>query len=220
MVDRKKRRRIGVVDRQPFQGFEKDFGRVQGEFFIGAMRSCDELRFRAASYVLLKYSVRIVQVGDNYCEAGEIIGQTFIQRAIARKEAGQCPRFDGFHGVCEPALQSQLRDVRVTEYLQARIRELISQRREHRQCQDEVSDRAAADDEDFAEHVTHNPAEPSSAKEPWHGLLCLGFLFDGAEHNQPKDDHEDSEGQPHSTADANPIVRRGPPGQKIAQAPR
>jgi len=38
MVDGKERHRIGVVDRQLFQRFEENFGRVQREFFVGAMR--------------------------------------------------------------------------------------------------------------------------------------------------------------------------------------
>ena len=94
MVDRKKRDRIGVVDCQPFQRFKEDFGRVQREFFIGAMRPDDELCFRATSHVILEYSVGIVQVGNDQREAGEVTGQTFVKLAITSEEARQRPRFD------------------------------------------------------------------------------------------------------------------------------
>ena len=94
MVDVKKRHRISVVDCQPFQRFEEDFGRVQREFFVGAMRPGDELCCRATPHIALKNLIGIVEVGDDQREAGEVIGHIFVKLAITSEEARQRTRFD------------------------------------------------------------------------------------------------------------------------------
>ena len=94
MVDGKERHRIGVVDRQLFQRFEENFGRVQREFFVGAMRPDDELCRRATSHIASKNFIGIVEVGNDQREAGEVSGQTFVKLAIASEESRQRPRFD------------------------------------------------------------------------------------------------------------------------------
>ena len=150
MVDGKKRHRISLVDCQPFQRFEENFGRVQREFFLGPVWPDDELRFRAARHVFLKYSVRIVQVGDNDCEAGEIIRQRLVEGAVPGEETGERAGVNRANLVYRSASECQLRDVRIAQHLQMRLGKLPPQRREHRQRQNEVANRAAADNENFA----------------------------------------------------------------------
>ena len=94
MVDGKKRHRISLVDCQPFQRFEENFGRVQREFFLGPVWPDDELCRRATTHIALKNFIGIVEVGNDQREAGEVSGQTFVKLAIASEEARQRARFD------------------------------------------------------------------------------------------------------------------------------
>src|SRR5215475_2730707 len=98
---------------------------------IWSMRAGNKLRRGAASYILLKNAIRVVEVGDDKGKTGEVIGQLGRERAAAGKETSQCARFDGTHGVGKAASESELGDVRIAEHFEASSRELLPRGGEH-----------------------------------------------------------------------------------------
>jgi hypothetical protein len=105
-VEGKSRNRGGVVDRQFLQRFEEGLGRVQFEFFVGAMWAGNDLGLRAARHIALKNIIGIVKVGKDERESGEVTRQIFVKPAITSEEAGQRPRFDGSYLVREATCQA------------------------------------------------------------------------------------------------------------------
>src|SRR4051812_24791003 len=91
----------------------------------GTMRARYELPTRASSDICAEDLVRIVQIGNNQIELGEIIHQFFSQFSVPRKEACQGSRSDGFHTVRQPASESQLGNVRITENLQISVWKML-----------------------------------------------------------------------------------------------
>ena len=54
-----------------------------------------------------------------------------------------------------PPARASVRDVRIAEDREVRLRQMGAQRRQHRQCQDEIADGAAPDDEQSARLLSH-----------------------------------------------------------------
>ena len=134
MVDGKKRHRISLVDCQPFQRFEENFGRVQRSRFVRAMRSGDELRLGTTRHVRLKNCVRVVEIRNDQGEPGKIFLQRFIQNPALREEACQRAGFKGSNLIYQTARERQLHDVWIAEHFQPRLRELLPARFEWERC--------------------------------------------------------------------------------------
>jgi hypothetical protein len=131
--------------------------------FIRAMRPDDELPRRTPLHVRLKNLIRVVEVGNDDVELGKVIAQVFGQFPVPREETRQAPRLDGLHAIHQTARLRQLHDMGITQHFEMRLGKLLSQRGEGRQRENEIPDRAAANDEDFATHGNYiAPETPSS----------------------------------------------------------
>ncbi len=73
--------------------------------------------------------VRVVEVGEDHRETGEVILQFLGQRPVLSKKARQRARFDGMDLVGQATRQGELRDVRITEDGEARLREVVAEGR-------------------------------------------------------------------------------------------
>ena len=113
----------------------------------------DERAVSGLLRVRFEDSVRIVEVAQDQIEAGEIFEQLSRQLRAFREESGERSRLDRTDRVRIEALLRQRGDVFVTEYFQVRLREPIAQQLDRRQGQNEIADRAAADDEDAIQLV-------------------------------------------------------------------
>jgi len=98
--------------------------------------------------VLFENLIGIVKVADDQIEAGEIFAELSGQLGVAREETRQCARIERANGIGIEASLSQRRDVSGPENLQMRARKPITQQLDRGQGEDEIADRAAADDED------------------------------------------------------------------------
>src|SRR5947209_22998 len=114
------------------------------------MRAGDELRARATADVGLKNPVRIVEIGDNQIELGKIVDEVRLEFAVTGEKAGQRSSFDGLHPIDQPASEGQFGNVRVSQDFQKRLGKVLPQRRDRRQRKDEITDRAAANDQNLA----------------------------------------------------------------------
>src|SRR6266576_6913655 len=113
------------------------------------MRTGDELRERTTGHVSLENFIRIVEVGNNDVELGEVIREFGGQFPVARKEARQTARLNRLCPIHQPARERQPHDVRVAENFEMRPGKLPPQRRDGRQRENEITDRAAANYENL-----------------------------------------------------------------------
>ena len=110
----------------------------------------------AVNYVLRAGAVKICredfvgieQIADDEIEAREVLCQIVRQLAVSREERRKRSRFDRANGVRMQRIKRKLDDVLVTEHLDVALRERNAKRANRRQRQHEVTDRAAANDED------------------------------------------------------------------------
>src|ERR1035437_4029391 len=132
---------IRVENSEAFQRLKKNFRRVDLPGFIRTMRTDDEYRPRTTRHVVLKNFVRVVKVGNDDVEPGKVTRQIPGQFATTRKKARQRAGFDGLHAIYQPADLRELRDVRVAENFQMRLRELLAPRSDGRQGENEITNR-------------------------------------------------------------------------------
>src|SRR6266446_2568107 len=125
---------------------------VEMTFLIRPMWPGNELPHRTTSYIDLKNLIRIVKIGDDQIELRKIIRKLFRQLAIACKESSQCPGFNGLNAIHQPSGQGQLHDVRITQDLKVRFGKLPAQSRDGWECQNEIADRSAANNQNLASH--------------------------------------------------------------------
>jgi len=164
MVDGKARHGVGVEDREALQRFEINFGRVEFFGFIRAMRRGDKLPVQTAANIRLENFVRVVEVGDYDVELGKIIRKLGGQFPAAREETRQAARLNRLRAIHQSARERELHDVRVTEDFEVRLGELPAQRSDGRERQNEITDGAAADDENLRlghAHIARNAVKPS-----------------------------------------------------------
>jgi hypothetical protein len=100
-----------------------------------------------ALQVALENLIGIEEVADDQVEPGEILGEMIGQFRLAREKARERTVFDRADGVGVKAFVCESRDVRVAENLDMRFRMRIAQSLQGRQCQDEITDGPAADDQ-------------------------------------------------------------------------
>src|SRR6266496_127862 len=104
------------------------------------MRRGDELAVLAAAHVRLENPIRIVKVGNNEVELGEVIHEFSGQFPVARKEARQTARFNRLRPIYQTVRDRELHDVRIAEDFEMRMGKLPAQRREGRQRENEITD--------------------------------------------------------------------------------
>ncbi len=151
----KTRNRVGVEDGKTLQWLQINLGRVEPCGFVGPVRPHDKLRARAQAHVGLEDAVRVVQIGQDQIELGEVVRQIFGQVAAAGEKAGKSARFDGLNPVHQAARQSQLGNVRVPEDFEVGRRKQPAQRGYRRQRQYEVPNRPTSNDQNPAPKRTH-----------------------------------------------------------------
>ena len=125
--------------------------------FIRTMRTHDRLGLRNPRDVLMKNPVGIVKIRND--DRKTIEYSAGWNRASRGRRNQPVLAINRTNLVDQTADESQLSDVGIRENVQARLRELLPQRAEHRQSQNEVANRAAADDKNFATRFRHK-SEP------------------------------------------------------------
>src|SRR5262245_47400835 len=128
------------------------------------MRRGDKLAVQTFVDVGFENLVRVVEVRNDDVELGEIIAQVFRQFSVTRKKSGQCARLDRLHSIHQSASERELCDMRVAQDFKMRVGKLIPQRSENGKRENEISNRAAADDEDFSllfsRHIARKAVRP------------------------------------------------------------
>jgi len=141
---------VGVKDGQAFERLEIDFGGVQAASVHGPVRSGDEIGAGAEGHIRPENAVRVVEIGDDDIESGEVADEFGGQPAAAGEKAGEVGGFNGLNPVDQAARQGQLGDVGIAEDFQVRGGELPPERGDRRQREHEVADGPAANHQQFA----------------------------------------------------------------------
>ena len=159
---------VGVENGESLEWLKIDFRGVQLGRLAHPMRTHDKLGAAATPDIGLENPVRVVQIGQDQIELGEVVCQVLRQLPAAREKAGQRPRFDGLDPVYQATRQSQLGDVGITQHFEVGLRKLSAQRGDGRQCQNEIADRAAANDQNPALGRIHgiNTSRTAGALRP------------------------------------------------------
>src|SRR5689334_16657291 len=119
------------------------------------MLGLDELSFGGAGDIRFEDVVWIEEVGDDDVEGFEVYGPFGIEFGLAGEEAGERTGFDGTESVNDAGGASQFRDTRVTEEFEMCVWKGGAQGADGGKGEDEVTDGAAADDEDLAALFGH-----------------------------------------------------------------
>ena len=113
------------------------------------MRAGNVLGLGGTPDVRQKDFIRIVEVGNDDVEVRKVRLHFGGQLPVARKEGGQTAGLDGPGAIHEPSGHGELRDVRVAKHFEMDVGKLRANRSDGGQREDEITDGAAADDEDF-----------------------------------------------------------------------
>lgn len=114
------------------------------------MWSGNELRLGATTDIFLKNSVRIVEIRNDDIKAIKVVGERFVQFPAPSEKTCQSTGFYGTHAIDIPCEFGQSGDMRIAKDFDVRPRELFAQGGECRKRQDEVTNGATANNEDFA----------------------------------------------------------------------
>jgi hypothetical protein len=98
--------------------------------------------------VLFENLIGIVKVADDQIEAGEIFAELRGQLRVAREESRQRTGIKRTDGIGIEAFLRERGNVSGPENLEMRARKPITKQLDRGQSEDEIADRAAADDED------------------------------------------------------------------------
>src|SRR5439155_13678641 len=112
---------------------------------IDLCRPVDQIFDAASAQVVLKDSIRIVEIADDQIKTCEIICKFRGQFRVFREEAGERSVFDRANGLSVKALFCQDRNMFVTEDLKVHVRIALTQRLQCWQGENEIADRTAAD---------------------------------------------------------------------------
>jgi hypothetical protein len=132
------------------QRFQVNLRGVDLLLFVRAMRALNEPAVTTAANVGPEDSVRVVEIGNDQIELGKIIHEVGREFTVAGKESSQPASLDGLHAIRQATRQCELCDVRVTENFEMRFWKLASQGCDGWKRENEISNRATSDDEDFA----------------------------------------------------------------------
>src|SRR4029453_19164693 len=95
---------------------------------IELCRSVDQIFDAASPQVLLKDSIRIVEIADDQIKTCEIICKFCGQFRLFREKAGERSVFDRANGLSVKPVLCQHCNVLVTEDLNVRVRKTLTQR--------------------------------------------------------------------------------------------
>lgn len=110
-------------------------------------RTTSEVFHAAPAQIILKDSIRIVEIADDQIETRKIRSQLWRQFGILRKKTGERSVFDRTNGLrVEPIFRKHC-NVLVTEDLDVRVRIRLTQGLQCWQSENEIPDRAAADNQ-------------------------------------------------------------------------
>ena len=211
VLDRQTWNRISIEDRKTRERLKKNFSRVDAISFIRPMGAGNELRFGNLSDVRLKDAVRIVQIRDDDRKGAEEISKGRIELAAPRKEARHRTRVDRMHGVHQVARAGELRDVRITEKVEAGVGKLGSESRKDRKRQDKIADRSTTDDQDFVLRNRHLPGRLAGHLDGLRRIERGGLCFHRAEHGEAQQKNEHTKGDPRASKKANAVFARRKP---------
>lgn len=159
-VKRQARKVVRVENGEAFQRAEIDFCGVDFFTFVGAIGSDDELGLGATADVGFENVVGVVKVGDDDVEFGEIVRQIFGEDAAAGEEAGEGAGFDGLDAVDEAAGLGELDNMGIAQDFEVGLGKLLPQGGDGGQREDEISNGAAANDQDFSASRLHEENWP------------------------------------------------------------
>ena len=117
---------------------------------LGAMRPRNKLGLGDAGDVVAEDLIRVVEIGEDDVEAGEVFAQRRIEFPAPRKKPRRSPGFDGTDFVDHARVFGQGGDVRIAQHFEMGLGKLFSQRGQRGQGEDEIADGPAANDQDFA----------------------------------------------------------------------
>jgi hypothetical protein len=200
-VEFKLRHVVGIENCEALEGPEVNLGGMHFFGFVWSMRADDELGGGAAGDVGFENIIGVVEIGEDDIEFGEIVREVLGEDSAPGEKTGEGARFDGLHAVDEAGGLGELDDVRVAEDFQVGVGKLTAQGGDRGQREDKISNRAAANHENFSASRLHEQN-------------CALMEF-----RQAEDDHKKSEGEPDGRADADTLVIGGGPIQEIAKAP-
>jgi hypothetical protein len=106
-----------------------------------------ERRLAASADIRFENLVGIVKITQDQVKAAEVIAQLCRQLAISDEKSGERARFNRPDRVRVEPFFAERGDVFDAQNFQARARKTIAQQLDGRQREDEIADRAAADDQ-------------------------------------------------------------------------
>jgi len=161
---RKNRRRIFKIKRKLFQWT----GELSGGVFLirNLRRTDDEIPRTGLTEIRRKNIVRIEKVTDDLLEAAEISHQFSGELGAVTKEAGEWSVLDRPRGICISAHLSQRDDVFVAENLDMRGRESFAKQSQRGHGENEITDRATANNKDAAQPERDRSLNTPQTRKP------------------------------------------------------
>src|SRR5882724_2245929 len=95
---------------------------------IDLCRSMDQILDAASPQVILKDSIRIVEIADDQIKTCEMICKFSGEFRVFREETGERSVFDRANGLSVKPVLCQHRNALVTEDLKVRVRKALTQR--------------------------------------------------------------------------------------------
>jgi hypothetical protein len=111
-------------------------------------RSRDECRSAGGAHIRFENLVGIVKKTQDQIEAREVIGQLDRPLRISGEKSGERTRFQRANRICVETFFSQRGDRFGAQDFKVRIGKSVSEQFDRGQREDEIADRAAADDQD------------------------------------------------------------------------